>query len=130
MATFFAWRESAAPSGIVSPFVALALVAQADAMLNMQIFVVTIIISPALHDPIVRSPMVRLFCAGSDCARRTNSQALRVLFEVLHFAFVLPGLFKTCEGAEVAASPSLSILLSRVEPKLSGLKFSNHVDLM
>src|SRR5580704_14218382 len=48
-------------------------------------------------------------------------------FEILDGALVLFGLLSCCEGAEVLASPSLWILVSRINPKLTCLQLANHL---
>jgi hypothetical protein len=52
-----------------------------------------------------------------------------MLLEILHFAFVLFGLFEGCECAQIAALPCLRIFLSRIQAKLSGFEFANHTFL-
>jgi hypothetical protein len=51
-----------------------------------------------------------------------------VLFEVLHLAFVLPRFFNRRKGTEVAALARLLVLLPRVQAKLSGFEFANHIN--
>jgi hypothetical protein len=49
-----------------------------------------------------------------------------MMFEVLHRAFVsLCGFFRA-ECAEVAPSAGFGVLFARIQPVLSGLKFSDH----
>jgi len=52
-----------------------------------------------------------------------NSMAL----EVLHFTFVLLGLFAALESAKIAPSSVLKIFLSRVEPVITGFQFPDHL---
>jgi hypothetical protein len=51
-------------------------------------------------------------------------------FEKLHRALVLFGGSARFESPQVAATSSLGILLSRIEPILSGFHFANHCLLM
>jgi hypothetical protein len=50
-----------------------------------------------------------------------------VPFEILNRALMLFRLFKSCKRAQVAAFAGIRILFSRVEPKLSGFEFTNHL---
>jgi hypothetical protein len=53
--------------------------------------------------------------------------ALSVSFEVLHFSLVLFGLIESGKCSQVAALAGLSALLSRIQTKLSGFEFANHM---
>lgn len=49
--------------------------------------------------------------------------------EILDFAFVLLCFLKRCEGPQVAALPGGRVLLTRIQAKLAGFKFSYHGEI-
>jgi hypothetical protein len=62
----------------------------------------------------------------------TGAQLLHrssVLLEVLHLAFMLLGFIKSGERPQIAALAGLCTLLPRIQSKLSGFEFANHVSL-
>jgi hypothetical protein len=80
--------------------------------------------------------IARLFCSTKLCTPMHHSRrrlgairrdASSMPLEMLHRAFVLFGRCARLEGAEIAASAGLRILLSGVEPVLARLEFPDHL---